>query len=279
MQNSSAYNYSVLMAVYSKDNSENLTLAIQSMLEQSSFPEQFVIVEDGELPQELENVILHYETTMPALFTIVRLAENKGLGNALNKGIEVCRNELIARMDADDISKRERCKKQLERFRCNSSLDILGTQIEEFVGDISNVVSRRTVPCNNEEIIKFARRRSPFNHPTVMYKKSSVQRVGGYKVYGRKEDLDLFVRMVNAGVVAENLEESLLFYRTSADNYKRRKTWINCKEYIQIMYGFYKKKYIGIVDLLYVVAGQMAMYCMPSFISKKLSKKYLRDGK
>ena len=110
------YKYSVLMSVYFKDDADNLRLAIDSMLNQTVKPEQYVVVEDGKLTSELNTVIDEYENQYPELFTIVKIAQNKGLANALNEGIKVCRNELVARMDADDISLPERCEKELECF-------------------------------------------------------------------------------------------------------------------------------------------------------------------
>lgn len=271
-------NYSVLMSVYKKDNPKYLEVAIQSMLRQSERPEQFVIVIDGPISLELSEVIDVYVENNPSLFTIVKLKKNAGLGNALNEGLRVCRNELIARMDSDDISKPNRCYKQINEFRRNPELGILGTQIEEFVGDITNIVSKRIVPTSQEEIKKFARRRSPFNHPTVMYKKSIIEQLGGYVAYGRKEDLDLFVRAVNADIRVANLEESLLYYRTSLDNLKRRKSWLNCKEYIKIMTNFKKKGYIGVSDLMYVIVGQLSMFLLPETIVKMLSDYMLREN-
>ena len=269
--------YSVLMSVYKNDNPKYLKQAIESMLDQTILPEQYVIVIDGPVPEKIDRVIQYYKKAFPALFTIVPLEKNGGLGNALNNGIEVCRNEFIARMDADDISKTERCEKQLAAFKGNPNLDIVGAQIDEFIGDINNVVSRRLVPLTNDEIVQFSRRRSPFNHPTVMYRKSTLKKVGGYVAYGRKEDLDLFVRMMHSGCQAANLPESLLWYRTGSDNLKRRKTWINCKENIQIMWKYYLKGYCKTTDIVYVIVGQMAMYLLPEKIAKIAVDKFLRE--
>ena len=268
--------YSILMSVYKNDKEDHLRLAIESMLKQTVPPEQFVIVEDGPVPSALDNLLLKYTKTYPQLFTVVKLDQNGGLGNALNQGLKFCRNELVARMDSDDISKSNRCELELKEFSKHPNMGIVGTQIDEFIGDTSNITSQRIVPTEHKDIVKFARRRSPFNHPTVMYRKSVIESLGGYTAYGRKEDLDLFIRAVNEGVYTRNLEESLLYYRTSNDNLKRRKTWINCKEYIQIMVGFKRKGYINFDDLVYVITGQMMMYILPDKITKSLSDIFLR---
>lgn len=247
--------YSVVMAVYRKDKPEYLKEAIRSMLNQTYACEQFVIVMDGPVSRKSENVISDFKSAQPGLFTIIKLKENGGLGNALNCGIAACRNELIARMDSDDISYPDRCEKQIKEFQKNSRLSIVGTQIYEFESDKKNIVSARIVPADFEGIKKFARRRSPFNHMTVMYRKSVVLSFGGYASFYRKEDLELFVKMVHNGVYSINLDEILVLARAGNDHLKRRRNWMNCKEYIDIMYNFYKKGYLKTNDMLYVFFG------------------------
>lgn len=269
--------YSVLMSIYKNDKQEFVKDAVDSMLRQTVLPEQIVLVEDGPLLEDVEQLVVCYEKEYPTVFTVIRLEKNGGLGNALNVGMKECRNELIARMDADDISLPKRCEKQLQRFDLCPSLSILGTQVDEFIGEPSHIVSKRTVPVTFEEIKQFSKRRSAFNHPTVMYKKSVITRLGGYTTLCRQEDLVLFVLAVNKGVYAENLGESLLLYRTSVNNQKRRKTWVNCKEYIRVMYAFYKKRYLGSIDLLYVVVGQLTLYLAPLWLVDKLTKRFLRN--
>lgn len=271
--------YSFLMSVYYKEKPEYLKQSIESMLAQTVKPDEIIIVEDGALTADLYAVIDKYKKKLPSLFTIIKLKENGGLGHALNIGIKASKNELIARMDSDDISLSNRCEEQLRAFEKNSELAIVGTQIDEFIDDPKIPVSSRTVPLTNVEIKKFARRRSPFNHPTVMYRKSVLLNLKGYHTSGRKEDLDLFIRMVNRGYYAMNLNKSLLLYRSNADNLKRRKTWRNCSEYIQIMFGFYKKGYCGLNDIVYVTVGQIALFITPTKITKLLNDNLLRKKK
>lgn len=270
--------YSVLMSIYQKEKVEYFKMSVDSMLKQTILPDEIVIVEDGPLTKELYEAIEDYQNHYPLIFRIVKLEKNCGLGAALNEGLKKCRNELVARMDTDDISYPERCEKQLLKFEEFPNLDIVGTQIKEFIDTPENTVSARIVPTTHNDILRFARRRSPFNHPTVMYKKSKVLELGGYKEFGRKEDLELFISMVNENSHAANLDEALLLYRSNADNFKRRRTWINCSEYIKIMLSFYKKGYLGFLDITYVILGQLAMYIMPCYFLEKLNKKYLREN-
>src|SRR5699024_2389598 len=115
----------------------------------------------------------------PKLFSLIELKENVGLGMALNEGLKACKNELVARMDTDDISLPTRCEKQLHEFLTNPDLSIVGTNTDEFYESPNDIVSSRIVPTKHEDILSFSKRRSPFNHPTVMYRKTDVLNVGG----------------------------------------------------------------------------------------------------
>lgn len=271
--------YSVLMSVYKKDHPDFLTDAISSMLKQTVLCEQFVLVEDGPLPENLQKVIDGCSRQYPNIFSIIKLSENVGLGRALDKGLDVCRNNLVARMDADDISLPNRCEKLLELFDKNPQLALAGTNIDEFYDNPQNIVSSRKVPCEYENICKFMRRRSPFNHPTVMFKKSEVERCGGYGKMKRKQDFDLFARMLNMGCFALNINESLLFFRSNRDNYKRRRSWEYCKSYLDVAVVNYKRGYCSIFDLAYIFAGQLTLHFAPMWLMKKLSDCLLRKGK
>lgn len=263
--------YSVLMSLYKKENPEYLRMAIDSMLNQTVAPDEIVLVEDGPLTDELYEVLDEY----PMLHR-VKNEINLGLGLALNVGLKECKNELVARMDTDDCSKSERCEKQLARFEEKSYLAIVGSHIDEFVGDISNVVSQRVVPTSSEEIYDFAKRRSAFNHPAVMYSKTAVLENGGYSDLKRNQDVDLFGRMLYAGYKAENIDEALLWFRSSDELAKRRKSWENTRSYIATIYKFCKLGYSSYWDLLLVGVAQIAMYFMPVKIQNIFYRFFLR---
>lgn len=270
-------NYSVLMSVYYKEKVEYLELAIESMLNQTVPPEQFVIVEDGKLTEELEQIIIKYENDKSDLFTVVRLDKNGGLGRALDEGLRYCRNELVARMDSDDISMPERCEKELVVFEKCPELDIISGAINEFKNCIDNIVSVRRVPENDEAIRKQMRRRSAFNHPAVMFKKSSVIRAGGYGGSARKEDHDLFSRMVFGNCKSYNLQESLLYYRVGNDNIKRRKNWKNVSSYIEIMWINFCRGYCKFSDFAYVCVAELVCLCIPVCIINVLVTNFFRE--
>ena len=201
--------YSVLMSLYQKENVLFFRMAVDSMLNQTIRPDEIVIVEDGILTDELYAALEEYRLKEPQIFKTVVNKKNMGLGLALNRGLEACTNELVARMDTDDISKVDRCEKQLRKFIEKPELAIVGAWVDEFFSSPHQILSTRKVPCGGMDIYEFAKRRSAFNHPVVMYRKSKVLEHGGYSDLRRNQDVDLFGRMLFHGCQAENIGESL----------------------------------------------------------------------
>ena len=269
-------NYSVLMSVYAMDTPEYLELAIDSMLNQTAKPEQFVIVQDGLLPESIDRMICKYKSNQPELFTIIKLETNGGLANALNIGLQACRNELVARMDADDISLPQRCEKELKKFSENPDLVICGCNIDEFYDIPQNVKTSRVVPAEYKDILRFMRRRQPFNHPTVIYKKSKVIEAGGYPQLRRKEDFDLFSRMLSKGCYAQNVDESLYLYRANEANYARRKSWVNTKSAIGVYKLHYCRKGCNLLDFFIVSTAEIVFWIMPVSMMSYISDRLLR---
>ncbi len=264
------------MSVYLKEKPEYLKQSIESMIKQTIAPDEIIIVKDGPLTDELDKTIDEYVNSYKELFTIIPLEKNSGLGNALNVGLQKSKNELVARMDSDDISYLDRCEKLLKRFELDSDLSVVGGQINEFVDSTDNVVSSRVVPTDYKSILRYARRRSPFNHPTVVYKKSIILEDGGYPSSGRKEDLDLFLHLLSKGYRVENISDVVLYYRADPNNIARRKNWKNCKEYISIIKKYWKLGFCRFSDYLVVSLGQIIIFLLPSFLFKRFNQKFLR---
>lgn len=246
--------YSVLMSLYKKEHPEYLRLALDSMINQTVEPDEIVLVEDGPLTDELYAVIDEYKEVLH----IVKNEKNLGLGLALNKGLSACKNEFVARMDTDDISMPARCEMQLKHFEMHPETTILGGQIEEFISSSSEVVGRRVVPENDEEIKKYMKKRCPFNHMTVMFKKSEVIKAGSYQDWFSNEDYDLWIRLALKGAHFENLPEVLVQARVGLEMYERRGGKRYYESEKQIQRFMYKTKLID--KRLYI------MNCMKRFI-------------
>ncbi len=214
--------YSVLMSVYKKEKPEYLKAAIDSMTAQTARPDEIVIVKDGPLTAELEAVLEACSTAFPGLFRIVGYEENKGLGYALNYGMARTRNELVARMDSDDLSLPGRIREQLDYLKAHPETDVVGGDIAEFIGEPGNIVGKRVVPRENEALREYIKRRCPLNHMTVLYKKSEVMRAGGYQDWFCNEDYYLWIRMYLQGSRFANTGTVLVNARVGEEMYQRR---------------------------------------------------------
>lgn len=261
--------YTVLMSVYIKEKAEYLKLSIQSMLDQTVPPDEFILVKDGPLTMELDAVVDYYNQKYPGLFTIISNETNLGLGPALAKGIVTSRNELIARMDSDDISEKTRCEKQLLAFEKNTDLEMVGSFEAEFIGEKDNVVSIHRVPETHSDIAKFMRRRCAILHPTVMYKKGAVIRSGNYHSVPLYEDYDLFARMVlEYNVRSYNIQENLYYIRTSEDFFKRRGGLKYAKTVLNFKWKQHKKGYMSLADFCISGLGQAFVCVLPNSLRK-----------
>nr|WP_239519378.1 glycosyltransferase [Bifidobacterium ramosum] len=214
--------YSVLMSVYIKEDPAFLEESLASMLAQTVPPEEIVVVKDGQLSSELESVLNKFTDAHPNLFTIVAYPKNQGLGYALMSGVPRCRNEIIARMDSDDYAFPTRMEEELTVMR-DRNLDMVGSQIVEFVEDPSDPVATSTLPVSFSDIVAFSKKRNPFRHPSMVFKKSKALEAGNYSPdFLYFEDWDLFNRMLARGCNAENIDHPLVAMRVSADFYGRR---------------------------------------------------------
>ena len=220
--------YSVLMSVYGKENSVWFKKAAESMLNQTAPPDEFVLICDGPLTEELETAVEELDRSYPGMFQILRLKENVGLGEALRQGILLCRNELVARMDSDDIACPDRCRQQLELFQKIPELAFSSGTIAEFFDERELESSEtaalrlRTLPQSHEEIVSYAKKRNPMNHMAVMVKKSAVLQAGNYQSAEGLEDYDLWSRMLQLGFRAGNLKETLVWARIGNGMEQRR---------------------------------------------------------
>ncbi len=271
--------YSVLMSVYYKENPTWLKESIESILNQTVRTNDFVLIEDGILTEELEKIVEKYEKEYPEIFNIVRLKENVGLGPALAIGVKECKNELIARMDSDDFSVPERCEKELFMFEKDNSLDMVGSNIIEFTENIKNVQAYRKLPELDPEIKKYMRRRNPFGHPSVMFKKSKVLEAGNFKSYYLCEDYDMWIRMTKVNAKFYNIQEVLVYMRIGKDFYKRRGGIKYLKSILKFKREQYKNGFYSFKDYV-ITAGTSTVIClMPNFIRDIFYKKFLRKRK
>lgn len=212
--------FSVAICVYGKDNPEWFDNAVQSIMNQTVKPDEVVIVVDGPVPENLSKIIKKYEGI--DCFKVIWFPTNLGHGNARRIGLENTSNELVALMDADDISVSNRFEQQLKYFEDNPELDIVGGDIAEFIDEESNIIGKRIVPQSDKDIKAYLKKRCPFNQVTVMFKKSAVMSVGGYLDWFCEEDYYLWIRMFLNNAVFANTGTVLVNVRVGEDMYSRR---------------------------------------------------------
>lgn len=270
-------NYSVLLTVYKSDVSDYFELSLRSMLQQTVLSDDIVVVKDGPLSEPLEQVLNSFLKEFPERIHPLQLPQNMGLGLALNEGLKICKNDLVARMDADDISLPNRCEEQLKMFESDPDLDIVGCPVKEFVGDPSEAIRIRNVPLDNSSIYQYARRRDPFNHPTVMYRRSKVLQYGPYKPYRKNQDTALWIDMLSHGCKCANCKEPLLLFRFDENTYRKRKSWVNTKLLISIRWDAYRRGFCSLFDFLSVAILQMGVLVLPTAFQKYIYQRFLRS--
>ena len=212
--------FSVAMCVYGKDNPEHFIQAVDSVwTKQTVKPDEMVLVVDGPVPDELKNIICEYERD--SNFRVIWFAENQGHGHARRAGLAACKNEIVALMDADDISLPHRFESQLPYFE-DSAVDIVGGDIAEFIEEESNIVAFRQVPMADKDIKICMKDRCPFNQMSVMFRKSAYEEAGGYIDWYCEEDYYLWLRMMQEGAIFANTGTVLVNVRVGDDMYRRR---------------------------------------------------------
>ena len=267
--------FSVLMSLYIKEKPEYFRECMESILQQTILPDEIVIVKDGPLTEQLEDVLAEYVSKNPAMYTIVPLQTNHGLGLALAEGVLHCHNELIARMDTDDICRKDRFQLQLEKFKNDPELDVCGSHIVEFEDDIDNIVAKRQVPLTDEEIKKCQKRRDGLNHVTVMFKKTAVLKAGNYQDCLLMEDTLLWANMFISGAKAVNIDDFLVSVRIGKDMFKRRGGWAYFRKYKNGRKKVRETGYIGFWDYYCTIFAQLVVSLIPNRLREWIFKKIL----
>lgn len=266
--------FSVSMCVYGKDNPDWFDRALDSVLNQTVKPTELVLVVDGPISNELEDVIEKYRPTID--FKVIRFSENQGHGNARRAGFEACSCDLIALMDADDVNVPDRFEQQLKIFS-EQDVDIVGGDISEFIGEEENVVAYRKVPTADAEIKEYMKKRCPLNQITVMFKKQSVKDVGGYIDWYCAEDYYLWIRLALKGYKMTNTGTILANVRVGKEMYSRRGGWKYFKSERKLQKYMRKNKIIGFGTYFINVAKRFVVQVlMPNRLRGWVFKKFAR---
>ena len=268
--------FSVLLSVYDRDTPQFFREALESIFNQTLLPDELVLVVDGKVPDQTQEIIESFERSHQ--IKTIWLKDNMGHGYARRVGLDKCKYELIAIMDSDDICDPNRFKRQIECFEKNNKLAVLGSSIAEFCGERSNIIGKRVLPTEDVDIKKTLKIRCPFNHMTVMFKKKEVEKAGGYQDWYHNEDYYLWVRMFLNGSVFSNLDDVLVYARTNVDFYKRRGGW----RYFISEYKLQRFMYSNGINnfptySINVLVRFVIQMLLPYYIREKIFIKYFRE--
>ena len=228
--------FSVLLSLYHKENPEYLEKCFESIWDnQSMKPSEIVLVLDGPIGEQLTNSVQEWQVKIGEKLKVVALPQNVGLGKALNEGLKQCSNDWVFRMDTDDICTSDRFEKQLAFIEQNPEVVLFSSQVMEFNQDITDADVIKSVPLTHDEIKKFAQKRCPFNHMTVVYKRDVILSLGGYQHHLFMEDYNLWLRVIGNNYKVANLPDVLLYARVGNGMHARRKGFQYIKSEKQLL--------------------------------------------
>ena len=268
--------YSVLMATYARDVPSYLDAAIASMESQTAPFHDLVLVCDGPLPEELDECVDTWSGKLAARMTVVRLPVNGGLGTALDAGLGMCGCDVVARMDADDLSRPERMEKLLGKM-VDGGFDLVGGAIEEFdarPGDMGRV---RMPPLEADEIGAWMRRRNPFNHMTVVFDRRAVERAGGYEPFRWMEDYWLWARMLHSGCRCANVPDVVVDVRTGNGMYARRSNVAYLRSQVLFFGELRRMGFASRIDFVRAVVERTLAALLPTAAVKAVYNGLLRE--
>lgn len=267
--------FSVLMSVYEKEKPEYLKEALLSVVNQTMQPDEIVLIEDGRLTDDLYRVIEEIRMQHPILKPYSS-QQNEGLGLALAKGVTLCKNELVARMDTDDIASENRFEQQYTYMMEHKEVAALGGFMEEFSEEEKDYHKIKRMPLAMSDIRSYARYRNPLNHMTVMFRKSAVLAAGGYRHFPYMEDYDLWIRMLARGACFHNLDTVLVKARCNNDIYERRGGISYCKQYLKLRKQQYDLKLLNFFEYQVAKLLTVCMTVQPKGLRKAVYRKVLR---
>jgi len=216
--------FSVLLSLYYKENPLFLDQCFKSIWnDQTIQPSEIILVLDGPIGEELNQCVEKWKKVIGESLKIISLSQNVGLGKALNEGLKHCCNDWVFRMDTDDICTPDRFEKQIAFIEKNPDVVLFSSQVMEFDQEISDANVLKAVPVSFEEIKKFAQKRCPLNHMTTVYRKSIIEKLGGYQHHLYMEDYNLWLRVIGAGYKVGNHPDVLLYARVGNGMHARRK--------------------------------------------------------
>lgn len=267
------HNFSVLMSIYHKEDSIFFNDALDSIYKQTYQPEEVIIVHDGQLTPDLYHVLNEWELLLP--IKNIKLDHNCGLGVALNIGLDACSNDIIMRVDTDDINMPNRFEIQYTYLTQHPDITLCGSHVNEFDTSSTEIIRIKKVPIG-DDIFHVIKKRNPFNHMSVCFRKTHITLVGGYMDLPYMEDYYLWVRLLDNGYKLVNLDAILVSARVGDAMVNRRKGLKYVKSEFRmlkyILHSNFDKKYQSV----FFFSLRAISRVLPTFLLSKIYSK-LRD--
>jgi len=270
------YKFSVLMPIYIHEKDDELRLAIDSVINQTLMPNEILIIADKDIPQNTKTILEEYKSKYPEIFNPVILTEDASVGKARAIGVVKAKFDIVANMDADDLSRSDRFEKQIQFLKDNPNIDVVGSCITEFENSPENIYAKRDVPLLNEDINKYCKFRNPINNMTVMYRKHAVIEAGNYKDMREFEDYELWSRMIIKGYKFANLSDYLINARAGRDMIIRRQGLsVYFKYEYPLFLSFYKQKFITGKEFLKAIISKYFLRAIPNWLKSIIYYNFL----
>lgn len=262
--------FSVLISIYRKENPLWFREALDSVFAQTVQPDEIVLVEDGPLTPELYSVIDEYMEKFP-IFNIVKNETNLGLGLALANGVRAAKNDILVRMDTDDLLPIDRFEKQIAKME--EGYDVVSCWAQLFMDDFNNVIAVKTRPEKHDDIVKLAHKRSPICHAGTVFRKSALMKAGNYQHCKLYEDYHLVARLIMSGAKFYNCQEVLYYVRVTPEQMNRRSGMDYLKTELSFFKEFKKMGFFSTKDYLVNSAIRVVVRLMPGGIKQKVLTK------
>ena len=261
---------SVLMPCYNA--AASLEEALDSLGCQTLSDYEIVAVEDGST-DATPQILFRRAAQEPRLRVISQ--PHAGIVTALDRGLEACRAEYVARMDSDDFSHPDRLERQAEFLQAQPEIAVVGCRVEGFPAEQVRQGNRIYIDWLNSLLSEADIRReifieSPFAHPSVMFRKSVIVEAGGYQEHGWAEDYDLWLRLYTGGGRFAKLDEVLLGWREHPDRLTRQDSRYSLENFIRAKAYYLMRGPLLNRDAVILWGAGM--------IGRRLSKHLLRQG-
>ena len=266
--------FSALLSIYKGTTSADLSKCLSSLLLQTLRPDEVLVIKDGPISKGVENCLKHYNQQLP--LRTLEYPINRGLGPALQEALPHCKNDIVARVDTDDVCVPDRFLKQITYLQEHRTISVVGgALLEHYDSDRAHSVIR-SAPTNHRRLTRYAKQRNPLNHPTVMFRKTDVLSSGGYEKCDLFEDYYLWVKMIIHGYRLANLPDILVETDVNPDYFRRRGGLDYIRYEIQLAEKLRRLEFFTRLDKYRFIVSRLPLRLSPWRLRRRIYELLLR---